>query len=894
MRDRIYSSIPTQFPDHYRETNTPLIQFISSYQRWFDERNDRNLLKIGDIDQTYEQFLTSFKEKYAKTFPISRSIDTRFVIKHINDLYRTKGSEEGLRILFRLFFNEEIDVVYPSNSILKPSDSIWSEESYLEMKSVLSYENYIIQVGDSIRGDVSEASAIVDKIFFVKFGGAYTPIVYISALDGEFTSSDSLEVVRFGEPSRFPGRIISGSLISVDVIRDARLPNQSVGDRVNLKSDLSGVGATGIVTEVSSVQTGSIQFDLVDRGYGYVKSKGILDQPNANVDDVLNNEVFQSDQVMIIGETESGSQSILAEFGYGIRAINSIITPVDDTLPGPNAPRIEFQRGSVDTANNSITVVDHGFQSGVAIRYYCEGLSPIGGLVEGNLYYLIVQNSSTLQLATSLENSLNDIAIPLTSQGEDITHALQALVSYFQDEDGNYLTTVSGDATVVEINNERSLIFLKSRQIFVENNLGELVEVDRLSFPVIPDNGQAKIEITLPLNDPDDPNEIPVVFETFTTSRIAKSNTSASFEFDVDGQETIFTILDLIKDYLDVRLDAAPPDEPEGYGMSGSKEPETLETRIIDAFSIYELEIGSISDPLFITSVGTDYQNDVEVYIEQKEISNFDKRDMIVTFETTGFPIEVGDLITQEITVPDYITGDPKAYTTIARFLKRVGNKFYFRQIRFFDFQKDLPVRLKEKTLNIVNIVRDQNSFPMGINVDIDGNVEFDVGQIESIKVDNSGYRYTDNEVLSVYKQDNDTTRVATAIANATGVGLGQGIWKSKTSFLSEVTRAIHDNFYYQEYSFDVEASVPPRLYEDLVRDSVQVVGTKLFSTPTINTESQIPADADVFIEIFSFTGNRYVTEDGENQIIAEQSIDNEEAYLIASGFTGLESEIII
>ena len=65
----------------------------------------RKLLETSDIDQTEEQFISHFINKYMRGIPTNILSDRRLLEKHILDVYRSKGSIEGLKLLFRLLYN---------------------------------------------------------------------------------------------------------------------------------------------------------------------------------------------------------------------------------------------------------------------------------------------------------------------------------------------------------------------------------------------------------------------------------------------------------------------------------------------------------------------------------------------------------------------------------------------------------------------------------------------------------------------------------------------------------------------------------------------------------------------------------------------------------------------
>ena len=279
VRDNIYSDIANQFPNVYKENSEFLLAFVEAYYEHLDEKLDRDIPKLKDIDTTLNTFLIFYKRKYLSELPFSDDVDIRFILKHIQDLYTRKGSEESLQLLFKMFFNEDIEIMYPGNNVFKPSDSLWGGETFLEMKPVYNVEGYPIQRGNTIRGDLSDANAFVDDIVFVNLAGAITPIVYLSNLRGTFTRSDALEVLTATndgiETITNVGKLIQGSISGISVIKRLRLPSNKVGDTVDIVSTKVGQGAKGVVTKINTDQIGSIDYEIVDGGWGYIDPTSI-------------------------------------------------------------------------------------------------------------------------------------------------------------------------------------------------------------------------------------------------------------------------------------------------------------------------------------------------------------------------------------------------------------------------------------------------------------------------------------------------------------------------------------------------------------------------------------------------------------------------------------------
>lgn len=690
VRERTYTNIPDQFPSVYRENAELFVEFTKSYYEHVDTQSHsfRDAFIIRDVDTTYEEFIIYFKNKYLHDLPYQNEDDIRFIIKHITELYRRKGTEESLRLLFRLFFEEDIEVFYPSSAILKLSDSKYGSDNYLEMKQVNSVKNYPISRGEKIRGDTSKAEGFVDEIIFKVFSGVITPILYISNMRGRFISDDGLYKVASGETI---GKLVAGSVTTAEIIKSGlREPANEVGDILELRSSKTGLRATAIVNETAAKSTGIIDFQVIDGGYGYTLDETLIDK-------------YVSDQVIVLSSEES----------------------VQDLL-------------ELDTISDDLTTA-----SARVVKY----AHPL----------LFI-------------NVIGD-AFPL-----------------WENQPSNYVITNDRTST------------------------------------------------------------------TFEAIRIAARNGSADCDIGLlKDTEQVTIIPDIIGNFESVQLDSTD------YGMSGAGA-ETLATALQDAFTPLTLTIGEI-DKLLILNNGVAYENDVRTLMIQPEIANFNKKDVGIVFNRQDFFLQKGDFITQERQVENFITGTQFAYTVRAQFLRREGDIYYFRRKSFYDFDDDLPVVLKSNEYAISNILVDESSRPLGNNADIRGEAEFARGQIESIKITDSGYRYRDGEEVEVVSVSatrtdgsvnlNKDMVVATAIVSAQGTGFTEGRWKTTSSFLNEASKVIRDNHYYQEYSYDVSSIVNPDKYESFVTEHVGVAGTKLFSSPLINSLNSFDEDIDMSVEIY-------------------------------------------
>ena len=61
--------------------------------------------------------------------------DKRLLAKHINNIYLAKGSMASYDFLFRILYSEDIEIAYPKDNMIAPSDSKWIEYTVVNLHS---------------------------------------------------------------------------------------------------------------------------------------------------------------------------------------------------------------------------------------------------------------------------------------------------------------------------------------------------------------------------------------------------------------------------------------------------------------------------------------------------------------------------------------------------------------------------------------------------------------------------------------------------------------------------------------------------------------------------------------------------------------------------------------
>lgn len=263
-------------PDIYAEDPAGLVTFIEAYYEWLASVNyDYKILSYSDIDTTLDQFVDHFRQKYMDSIPSNIKADPRLLTKHILDLYRSKGTIRGTKLLFRLIFGEEIDVYYPSQDILTASGAEWFVPEYIEIdQSPLS----ITLEGKLIVGASSGATAIAERYITMFASGRQNDILYLSNIKGTFVVGEKVTTVSDAgstNVSNYP--TIVGSLQQISFTDGGS--GHEVGEIIKI---VNGSGIEGELRITKTVKgTGSLGFEISNGGTGYtVNSTPILSRPS--------------------------------------------------------------------------------------------------------------------------------------------------------------------------------------------------------------------------------------------------------------------------------------------------------------------------------------------------------------------------------------------------------------------------------------------------------------------------------------------------------------------------------------------------------------------------------------------------------------------------------------
>jgi len=297
--------IPSQLPEFIRDdlNYETFVAFAEAYYEWLElsdasnaastlvsTTNEgvtfglKNLQNYSDVDSTLDNFMDYYTNDFLPNFPIDVLADKAKLIKVAKQLYQAKGTPASYKLLFRVLYNSDAEILLTGELVFRASAAEWYVPKYLKIKT-----NDSAWLSNNIKnlklfGETSKSFAIIDNT--VRASGAEKYNLYISQIERLFVSGEYIrivdsnnqdvyflngEIVPIGTENSYVLRAkIVGAISSVNINSTYRGTKYRPGDPVVVYGGLdssTGIGATAQIAETTS---GSIQrLNLVNPGYGY-------------------------------------------------------------------------------------------------------------------------------------------------------------------------------------------------------------------------------------------------------------------------------------------------------------------------------------------------------------------------------------------------------------------------------------------------------------------------------------------------------------------------------------------------------------------------------------------------------------------------------------------------
>lgn len=270
---KLSSQIETQFPGFIREEGSQFVAFLKAYFEYMEQSGKagnaiRALQDNQDIDRTIDSFVEYFRREFMLNIPKDVLADKRLLAKHIKEFYRSRGSQESYRFLFRALYNTEVDFYYPGDDILRASDGRWVQETKLRVSSPLNTDPQSFEA-KRITGERSKATAFVVTTQRLIASGVTVFDLSLESISGTFLDGERV-VDEDGKFATVDSQI--GSLRSISVTSGGA--GHQVGDSVEISGAGSTLVAKGVVEAITN--DSAVTARVVKPGTGYTKTNSRL------------------------------------------------------------------------------------------------------------------------------------------------------------------------------------------------------------------------------------------------------------------------------------------------------------------------------------------------------------------------------------------------------------------------------------------------------------------------------------------------------------------------------------------------------------------------------------------------------------------------------------------
>lgn len=368
-----------------------------------------------DIDRNAQNYLELMQKEIAATIPRDLTVNKRSLYKQIIDFYKLRGSSDSIEIFFKILFNDEVEVEFPYDSVLIPSSGDWEPNAalskggqYLNHKGFLSYNiklqdslkyqkfAYLIKTGKNLGDWELSYDRLVHPAGFIYFA----EILIFLQLTGAVLT-DALTFSRM--PGIQPGVIGPEDIpLLVEMFVSTFLPQTTA--KIHRSGTLSLDLKNGVINSTTITSGGS----------GYTSVPAITSVDSGSPSGYTT--------ATLTASLTNGSVSAIA-IGNGGKDYNvptlTIAAPSAITFDGSDDEVLGT--GIVNIVNNTIkltTAQQAALPVGARVTYSSGGGTAIGGLVDGNQYYIISSTGDKVKLSDTSGGSEKDI----TGVGSGTSH----------------------------------------------------------------------------------------------------------------------------------------------------------------------------------------------------------------------------------------------------------------------------------------------------------------------------------------------------------------------------------------------------------------------------------------------------------------------------------------
>ena len=792
----------SQFPQYYRENGPNFVKFVETYYKWMESANNtiyhaRHIYEYKDIDETIDEFIIYFKETYLKNIQLDTIEQTRQLVKHSLDLYRSKGTERGIDLFFRAVFGVETSVYYPGSDLFKLSDGIWIEPVYLELSI---NDNTKKLANKEIIGLTSGARAFCERFVRRVIGGELIDVIFISVINGNFRTGELINSIDRTIHNLSDCPTIVGSLTRLELDVNGSGFGFEIGDILELSSN-SGINGKARVAKTTS-SSGLVTFDLIDRGYGFTNNSLVYISEKvlflSNVSITSGNSYFYYFDTISQNYANLNYLNATANLSTGDRVYTYYS---NNTLKGTGTVIAATSLNS--TAGELRVTVDYGSLNDNTIHTTANVIAANLNVING--YFSMTATGTIMAEATNT-------TIHCSMSVDDLIPG-EVVEQY--DDYGNLLAngtmlSFSRISTNIILDTRNNFGAFKANRAITGRNSGSVATVTSVDFLV------GVVNVHSEFITDNTAFLISGISNTVANCTRVGKGVGANVVFSSDRLYTENVVLnnDLIRDHLTQRLNANT------YGFHGNTSGNLANMTIAIELGFANYTIGALSR---ITSFnpGSDYNVKPFVRVIEPLTLQYHTHDYLMMSVSNVSGIFITDeLIYQGNTTKgriDEIVNNSTLY--IQRYNLFDSNTFSINSTSIVGQQSNASATITLLTVN-------NDSKFIGDDAIVNSVLIVGNGAVTSLDVLDSGFNYKNGETVTFSKDG--VGGEARAISEKQGKG--RGFYYNNGGFLSD-NKKLFDGHYWQNFSYEIKSPLNFENYKDMLKNILHPAGTIAFSS---------------------------------------------------------------
>jgi hypothetical protein len=850
IKAKLSKLVQNQFPEFYKEDGQNFLAFIEAYYDYLEEQGKltdaiQNIEDYRSIDTTLDEYIDYFQDTFLPSVPHDVLADKKILAKYVKFFNETRGTLSSYKLLFRSIYNEDVEVNYPADQMLKVSEGDWKLDRYL----VTNYDpkNYTL-IGRTVEGTESSAQALVEDVVGRVVRNRDIMQIIVSKVSGSFNHLEPIRIL--GDTSANAHTpIIEAGIESVEIIN--RGGEYKKGDLLEIISDDVGDFGKVVITDTIDLN-GSITFRIDDGGSGYTSSIYGEDQGETQI--LITGGDGQSPASFTLQQQDIGDTFALA-FNTNLISGNNIFGS-----SGPLVTYADTTTGIMDTfANTLLSSPSFGFPEQNEVlgnKDFRDNSNAVINIVTTGAGVLSVGDS--IFGGTSGANGIVTEVVDGTAGDAWFRvdtykrfTGTESVKKHFAGGGGTAIGTVSSF--------QSNTVGGHALTLGVYSNTHTISEGDELvSKSISPYSNDyvfgvvKKVINTIPNGYDGGGGDVRDLI-TFRVTANTTANVSSQFETGpmasfISGHDirkqgsttTVATVSDTssntVYENIYTKLEDSLLFKTATFGTI-----EELSNRVGGSGFTVAPKVQLIEPNISSLGIGEQYitiqSNDQNWLTGNSSVTGLDTNDRLFQANTGARgDIKAGGAPNQ--TPATTVLANGTFETTV-----RVWQDFLQRDPGNIIFKVGEPVRIDKYDGSYVPGGQDQRTLTgqgsakvvsvvdkgvLGKNAVITPGVGAN-GTAVSFRIIDSGYSYSDGEVVRIQSSGRDNSTQAVVRLDMNGTANSQGYYSSSRSHISSKRGFIQDSKFYQEYSYQVISPLSLDRYKEVALKLVHPAGQTLF-----------------------------------------------------------------